>query len=117
MKIISINDVEKIEATSALFIGGKVEAQRLIDDKVAEGLKVSLIFFSPGAKNKLHTHTFEQVLWVTGGKGILATEKEEHVLTPGMVAYIPAGERHWHGATPDSAFAHISIATTGETKF
>ena len=117
MQIIRINDVEKVEATSALFIGGKVEAQRLIGDKVAEGLKVSLIFFSPGAKNRFHTHTSEQVLWVTSGKGILATEKEEHVLTPGMVAYIPAGERHWHGATQDSAFAHISIATAGETKF
>lgn len=117
MKIIHINDVEKVVVTSKLFIGGKVEAQRLIDDKVAEGFKVSLIFFSPGAKNKLHTHTFEQVLWVTSGKGILATEKEEHVLTPGMIAYIPASEPHWHGATQDSAFAHISIATTGETKF
>ena len=117
MKVIHISNVEKVEATSPLFFGGKVEAQRLVDDKVAEGLKISLIFFSPGAKNRLHTHTFEQVLWVTSGKGILATEKEEHILTPGMVAYIPAGELHWHGATDDSAFAHISIATQGETKF
>jgi quercetin dioxygenase-like cupin family protein len=117
MKVIHISDVEKAEATSELFFGGKVEAQRLIDDTVAETLKVSLISFGPGARNKPHTHTFEQVLWVTSGKGILATEKEEHVLTPGMVAYIPAGQPHWHGATDDSEFAHISIAMQGETKF
>ena len=117
MKIIQINDVEKAEATSKLFTGGRVEAQRLIDEKTAKGLKVSLIFFEPGAKNRFHTHTNEQVLWVTSGKGILATKTEEHVLTPGMIAYIPAGERHWHGAASDSAFAHISIATPGKTNF
>lgn len=116
MQIVHIDDVEKREATSALFVG-KVEAQRLIDEKTAKELKVSLIFFSPGAKNKFHVHTNEQVLWVTSGKGVLATEKEEHVLTPGMIAFIPAGERHWHGAAQDSVFAHISIAAAGETIF
>jgi len=87
------------------------------EDKIAEGLKVSLIFFDPGARNKFHTHTFEQVLWVTSGRGILATKEEEHVLTPGMIAYIPPGELHWHGAAGDSAFAHISFATAGQTTF
>ncbi len=117
MKVIHIDDVEKKTATSDLFTGGRVEAQRIIDDKIAEGLKVSLIFFDPGARNKFHTHTFEQVLWVTSGRGILATKEEEHVLTPGMIAYIPPGEHHWHGAAGDSAFAHISFATAGQTTF
>jgi quercetin dioxygenase-like cupin family protein len=117
MKVIRIDDVEKKVATSDLFFGGEVLAQRLIDDKTAAGIKVSLIFFEPGARNRFHTHTSEQVLWVTSGRGILATEDKEVVLTPGMIAYIPPGERHWHGAAADSAFAHISIATPGKTEF
>jgi len=31
----------------------------------------------------------------------------------GDVIHIPAGERHWHGATDDSEFAHIVITRSG----
>ena len=31
----------------------------------------------------------------------------------GSFVVIPAGERHWHGATPDSAFPHIAISIRG----
>lgn len=29
----------------------------------------------------------------------------------------PAGEKHWHGATPDSAFSHSAISIHGKTTF
>ncbi len=29
----------------------------------------------------------------------------------------PAREKHWHGATPDSAFSHIAISIRGKTTF
>ena len=44
-------------------------------------------------------------------KGIIATEDKEVVITPGDVVLIPAGEKHWHGATEDSDFAHIYVST------
>ena len=47
----------------------------------------------------------------------MATETEEVVVTPGTIIFIPAGENHWHGATRDSAFAHIAIMPPGETRF
>jgi len=31
------------------------------------------------------------------------------VITPGDVVIIPAGEKHWHGAAPTTAMAHIAI--------
>ena len=117
MKVIKMDDVQVAEATSKLFKGGKVMEQRYINESIAEGIRVMLVQFSPGAKNKLHSHSFEQVLWVTDGQGIVATEKEEHIVTPGMIVYIPAGELHWHGATEDSSFSHISITTPGQTSF
>jgi quercetin dioxygenase-like cupin family protein len=49
-------------------------------------------------------------LIVTEGKGILATESERKEITVGDVAVIPAGEKHWHGATDDSAMTHIAIS-------
>ena len=117
MKVIKISEVKPVEGISKLFTGGNVNRQVLIDEKIAQQLKMMMISFSPGARTKFHTHTFEQVLYVTEGKGVVATEKEEHVVTPGVIAYIPVGERHWHGATEDTSFSHISIITPGETTF
>ena len=62
-----------------------------------------------------HTHTNPQILYVIQGTGIVATEEEEIRVTPGTLILIPPGENHWHGATKDSAFSHISITTPGKT--
>jgi quercetin dioxygenase-like cupin family protein len=70
---------------------------------------ISLVTFAPGARNKFHTHTTDQVLFVTAGKGIVATENEQVVVTIGDVIQFPAGEKHWHGATKDSSFAHMYV--------
>jgi quercetin dioxygenase-like cupin family protein len=117
MKIIRTKDVETREVTSEpLFMGGKVIAKSLVGPDIAEELSLTLVTFSPGARNRFHTHTTEQVLYVTEGKGIVATEDEKIVITPGMLAFIPAGEKHWHGATNDSSFSHISITPPHKTE-
>ena len=41
----------------------------------------------------------------------MANESEEVEVTEGDTALIPAGEKHWHGATADSDFAHISLTS------
>jgi len=48
-------------------------------------------------------------LYILRGKGIVADEKEEKVVTKGDIILIPAGENHWHGATQDSWFSHLFI--------
>ena len=63
----------------------------------------------------MHTHSRDQVLFVTAGKGIIATETEEKEITVGDIVHITADEKHWHGATPDSAFSHIALTATGST--
>ncbi|RPJ07783.1 MAG: cupin domain-containing protein [Deltaproteobacteria bacterium] len=108
MKVIRISEVKAEESKSNLFVG-RVLRQQLIDEKMADQLLLSLGTFSPGAKTLWHTHPTEQVLYVVEGKGIVATEDDEVIATPGTILYIPAGENHWHGATPDTSFAHISI--------
>ena len=108
----------KNESLPSKLFEGRVYRQSLIDPEIAKEFRVSLITFSPGARNVFHTHTNEQVLYVTDGKGIVATEEEEHIVTPGTVILIPAGDRHWHGATKDTSFSHLSIIVTpGETSF
>jgi quercetin dioxygenase-like cupin family protein len=72
-----------------------------------------LVTFSPGARLNFHTHDYEQMLYVTEGKGIVADREREYTVTPGAVIYIAPGEVHWHGATADSSFSHIAIQKPG----
>lgn len=115
MKVVRISEIEAEEATSQIF-RGKVTTQRLIGESSDE-LRAAVVNFSPGAVNVFHTHTFDQILYVTEGTGIVATENEEVTVTPGTVIFIPAGERHWHGATKDTAFSHIAVMPPGDTRF
>lgn len=93
---------------------GEVVTQNLVAEGDAPLLRVTAITFRDGARNLLHHHSTEQVLIVTHGRGIVATEAEEVRVTPGDVVLIPAGERHWHGAEPGHDFTHLTILTPGE---
>jgi len=115
MNVVRVSKVEAQETIAKIFTG-KVSIQRIIGGSKDE-LRVSVVNFSPGAVNIFHTHTFDQILYVTEGRGIVATEKEDITVKPGTIIFIPAGERHWHGATKDSAFSHIAIAPAGDTSF
>ena len=54
---------------------GTVHSLPLIDDRQsARQLRLLSVTFAPGARTKLHYHTHEQVLVITEGRGILATE-------------------------------------------
>jgi quercetin dioxygenase-like cupin family protein len=116
MKVVRISDIEAQDGSTNKIFKGKVSVQNIIGESTDE-FRVIVVNFSPGAVNVFHTHTFDQVLYVTEGKGVVATEAEEIVVTPGTVIFIPAGENHWHGATKDSTFSHIAIMPPGDTSF
>lgn len=111
MKIIKPSDVEPKDVTKdPLFFGGNVNLQSILEENhIGERIQVAMVNFAPSARNKFHTHTTEQILVVTEGTGIIATKEQEHLVTPGMIAFIAPGEEHWHGATKGSAFSHLSI--------
>ncbi|MDX5359645.1 MAG: cupin domain-containing protein [Rhodobacterales bacterium] len=68
------------------------------------------VTFEPGARTAWHTHPAGQTLIVTFGRGFVQREggpvKE---IAQGDVIWFPAGEKHWHGAAPDTAMSHIAI--------
>lgn len=97
---------------------GTVESKPLINESIgASDLKLDIITFPPGVRNKPHRHEHDQVLHILAGRGIVATEREQETVTPGTVVFIPRGEVHWHGATDEDSFQHISILRPGETKY
>ena len=116
MRVIRQSDVPKEDATNApLFYGGEVSRQPIISGGASTYYNFSIVNFAAGAKNHFHTHTSDQILFATSGKGIVASESEEIVMDEGDTAFIPAGEKHWHGATDDSAFSHISLTHPDST--
>ena len=90
-----------------------VSGRRLLSMADADGWAASLTTFGIGGRLNWHTHDSEQILFVTEGRGIVATKDREYVITPGCIVYIPAGENHWHGATPESSMTHLNIQKAG----
>lgn len=76
-----------------------------------EGVKIGNVVFEPGCRNNWHIHhKGGQILLVTGGHGWYQQwNQPARRLHAGDVVNIPAGAKHWHGATADSWFAHIAI--------
>lgn len=115
MHIIRHDDSTTERANAPIFVGD-VGRRGLVGAEQSDTVTVGLIEFEAGGRNKLHTHTFDQVLYITKGEGIVATELEEHRVRPGDVAVINAGEKHWHGAGQHSAMSHLAIGTPGTTE-
>ena len=68
------------------------------------------VTFEPGARTAWHTHPAGQTLIVTFGRGRVQREGgpiEE--ISQGDIVWFPAGEKHWHGASPETAMSHIAI--------
>ena len=107
MKVVQMSKAPKELFVSPLFTGAGVTRQDIAPD--SKEYVVNVVKFNRGVRNKFHTHDSEQLLIVTEGTGIVATEREKKVVTAGDVVFIPRGEKHWHGATDDSDFSHIFI--------
>ncbi len=111
MKIIRMDKTPKEPFVNPIFTGPDVMIQKLLLD--SKDFSMNIVHFPKGVRNKFHTHDGEQVLVITAGKGLVATETEKKVVTIGDVVLFPAGEKHWHGATDDSAFSHLYITRMG----
>lgn len=113
MKIVR-QDIDAAKPNTSAIMVGDVVSQNLVAEGDAPSLRVTAVTFRDGAVNKWHSHSTEQVLIVTHGNGIVATDREERAITPGDVVLIPANERHWHGAAPGATMTHLAILLPGE---
>jgi quercetin dioxygenase-like cupin family protein len=94
IKIICSGKFKAEEQSGGIFIG-TVKIRSLIDtDMGSNDFMAAIVTFPPGARNKIHTQSREQVLFVTEGRGIVATENEEVEVTKGDIILIPAYEKH-----------------------
>lgn len=72
--------------------------------------------FEPGCRNNWHSHTGGQLLLVTAGRGYYQEQgSPARELLPGDVVEIAPDVVHWHGAAPDSWFAHLAVTCNPQT--
>ena len=110
MKRIRVSEVQPQKAEGAIFIG-EVTRQTLLSD--SKDYELAMVNFAIGARNRWHTHSGDQVLFVTYGVGYVADEQQQIEIHSGEVVHVPANEKHWHGATEHSAMSHISLTKVG----
>ncbi|MGH2633097.1 MAG: cupin domain-containing protein, partial [Tepidiformaceae bacterium] len=58
---------------------------------------------------KRHTHTSDQLLYITDGHGTVGDPGGDKDVEAGDIVRIPAGEVHWHGAQPGHDMSHLAI--------
>jgi 4-carboxymuconolactone decarboxylase len=89
---------------------GKVRVDPLFEASAPGRARGSMVTFDPGARTAWHTHPLGQVLMVTEGIGRVQRWGDPvEEIRKGDVVWIPAGQKHWHGATTNSLMSHIAI--------
>jgi 4-carboxymuconolactone decarboxylase len=69
------------------------------------------VTFEPRARTAWHAHPRGQVLIVTAGIGrVQQWGGPIDEIRAGDVVRIPAGQKHWHGASPQSAMTHLAVS-------
>ena len=79
---------------------------------ISEGdqdFEACLAVFPPGRKTTLHTHTSDQLLYIIAGKGVVGTETEQHLATPGKVFVTPKGQKHFQAAMEDCSLTFLFV--------
>lgn len=104
------NGTQPSEQAPAAYFTGHVRIDPLHRPPAPARVQSTCVTFDPGARTAWHTHPLGQTLVVTAGCGrVQCWGQPIQEIRAGDVVWIPAGEKHWHGAAPTTALTHIAI--------
>lgn len=110
MVTITRNEARSARTPPAEYFTGEVSLEPLFAAEAPARAHGARVTFQPGARTAWHTHPLGQTLVVTHGSGRVRREGGPvESIHPGDVVWIPPGEKHWHGAAPDTAMTHIAV--------
>jgi quercetin dioxygenase-like cupin family protein len=90
---------------------GKVHVLGRFQSEAPARVGGATVTFEPGARTAWHTHPLGQTLIITQGHGFVQEWRHAaEPIGPGDVVWIPAGVKHWHGASAGEAMTHVAIA-------
>lgn len=96
---------------------GTVRIDPLFNPSAPDRVQGASVTFEAGARTAWHTHPLGQTLIVTSGFGRAQRwggPVEE--IRPGDVIWFAPGEKHWHGASPQTAMTHIAMQEVHDGK-
>ena len=95
---------------SAEYFTGTVRLDPLFEAPDPARARGASVTFEPGARTAWHTHPLGQTLIVTAGCGLAQRWGGPiEQIRPGDVIWFPPGEKHWHGAGPNTGMVHIAM--------
>ena len=108
-------EVKSIDAVPAQdgpeqYFSGRVQIRPLFSASEPARMSCGCVTFDPCARSAWHTHPLGQTLIVMSGRGLVQSwGGPVREIRAGDVIWTPPGEKHWHGAAPDSSMTHIAI--------
>jgi len=89
---------------------GSVQVEMLFEALAPSNATAGTVTFQPGARTAWHTHPRGQILVITAGTGRVQRWGDPiEEVRAGDVVQIPAGQKHWHGASPQASMTHLAI--------
>jgi 4-carboxymuconolactone decarboxylase len=90
---------------------GSVRVEMLFEALDPSHASGGYVTFEPRARTAWHAHPRGQILIVTAGTGrVQRWGGPIEEIRAGDVVRIPAGQKHWHGASPQSAMTHLAVS-------
>ncbi|HEX7184075.1 MAG TPA: cupin domain-containing protein [Thermoanaerobaculia bacterium] len=115
MRVLNPAEIESKPGSPDYFTGA-VALRRMAETAPPTNVKLFRVEFPAGARTHWHTHTGVQILVVAEGRCRFQHEEGPvQEAGTGEVIHIPAGEKHWHGATPDAPMVHLAVNIDAET--
>jgi len=109
MEVKSIDAVPAQDGSEQYF-SGRVQIRPLFSASEPARMSCGCVTFDPCARSAWHTHPLGQTLIVMSGRGFVQSwGGPVREIRAGDVIWTPPGEKHWHGAAPDSSMTHIAI--------
>jgi 4-carboxymuconolactone decarboxylase len=109
--VISRSGTRPVRPAPSQNFTGSVQVEMLfeaVDPSHASGGSVT---FEPGARTAWHSHPRGQILIITSGTGrVQRWGGPVEEVRAGDVVRIPAGQKHWHGASPGASMTHLAIS-------
>lgn len=116
MEIIRAGSTASAKGPTDWFTGA-VRIDPLFNSFDPERVQGAAVTFEPGARTAWHTHPLGQTLIVTAGVGRAQRwDGTVEEIRPGDVVWFAPGEKHWHGAAPDTAMTHIALQEVQDGK-
>jgi 4-carboxymuconolactone decarboxylase len=89
---------------------GSVQVEMLFEALAPSNATAGTVTFQPGARTAWHAHPRGQILVITAGTGRVQRWGDPiEEVRAGDVVQIPAGQKHWHGASPQASMTHLAI--------